>query len=365
MRPALMNLRVLVLDYCNYSCDYCGWVHKMKDPRAQLPKLETLIIQNVNGIMPSFSLFKCPRLANLAVGFLQPAQLPWLRSFLGSSGGRLKTLQLQLSLLDEDIRHMEEEDHRADEWDSLPDHVRAMMYAITGGRSRAPPRGRPKRRPRFQGVFKALRGAEKLEHLQLVFRGIPTEIAASVIDVEIDSLAVLPKLATLGIFEDYNEGQNYSFSYGPATERGTVKNFCKAFGRLQLAGFLPALRKVYFHPVERASREFYGEVKAMTGTEGFKAVALKDPGRAMGKAWLRGAPGAKSSKGLSRAAASMNFDRGLIAMQCKLNSAVHHPLRARNRYLFVDPDEDASDDEGFGQNADLDDGQLTAPGMSP
>ncbi len=42
--------------------------------------------------------------------------------------------------------------------------------------------------------------------------------------------------------------------------------------------------QVHFHPVQRAFMSgFRGEIKAMTGTEGFKAVALDDPGRAMGK----------------------------------------------------------------------------------
>ncbi|CAL8466158.1 g5694 [Coccomyxa elongata] len=89
----------------------------------------------------------------------------------------------------------------------------------------------------------------------------------------------------------------------------------------------------------------------MTGTEGFKAVALEDPGRAMGKAWLHGFPSAQSSEGLSRAIATMNFERGLVrGVKCL-------------GYLYEEPPEEStSDDEGFGQNADLDDGQLTAPG---
>ena len=49
----------------------------------------------------------------------------------------------------------------------------------------------------------------------------------------------------------------------------------------------------------------------MTGTEGFRAVVLADPGRAMGKSWLRAAPGAQSAVGLSRAVAALNFERGL------------------------------------------------------
>ncbi|BDA51036.1 hypothetical protein COCOBI_17-2560 [Coccomyxa sp. Obi] len=347
MRPAMANLRVLVLDCCNFSCDYCEWVPKMKDATAKMPKLETLIIQNLNCIMPAFSFLKFPRLAHLAVGFLDPAHLPWLKKFMAHSGGRLKTLQLQLTLFDEESREPSEEDYSEhddedqdedesgcdkdddDRFADLPDHARALLYAITGGRGRAPSRGRRKRRPRFEGVFKALGGAEKLEHLELVYRCISPDIAASVTDVESNSWAVLPRLETIGIFQ----GHNCHFRYGPAKEKGTAKYFCKEFGRLQLAGCLPALRKVYFHPVQRAYTCFRGEVKAMTGTEGFKAVALDDPGRAMGK--------------------------------CKLISPAHHPFRGvkRPEYLYEEPGEDNSDDEGFGQNADLDDGQLTAPGL--
>ncbi len=40
--------------------------------------------------------------------------------------------------------------------------------------------------------------------------------------------------------------------------------------------------QVYFNPVHRYI-EYRGEVKEMTGTEGFKAIVLDDPGRAMGK----------------------------------------------------------------------------------
>ena len=115
------------------------------------------------------SLRRFPRLANLAVGFLGPAHLPWLRSFMGHSGGKLETLQLQLTLFDDEIQAIEDEENRSDEWDrededededasdfdededryddrfaGLPEHVRAAMHAITGGRGRPPTaRGRP------------------------------------------------------------------------------------------------------------------------------------------------------------------------------------------------------------------------------
>lgn len=64
------------------------------------------------------------------------------------------------------------------------------------------------------------------------------------------------------------------------------------------------------------------------------------------------------------------FVGGYISLyvQYKLNSPVNHPLRGVKRlgYLYEEPPEEStSDDEGFGQNADLDDGQLTAPGMCP
>ncbi len=74
-----------------------------------------------------------------------------------------------------------------------------------------------------------------------------------------------------------------------------------------------AYAQIYFHPVQRAYRRFQGEVKPARGAEEFKfkSVALEDPGRTMGKAWLRAPPGAQAAEGLSRAFASLNFERGL------------------------------------------------------
>lgn len=133
------------------------------------------------------SLRRFPRLANLAVGFLQPQHLPWLRSFLNTSGSRLKTLQLQLARFldemeesDEWDSEQEDEDWDEDESDAdgdegnydddrfqgLPDHIRAVLVARSRGLLRS--WGRPRRPPRYEGVFKALGGAKRLEHLQLV-----------------------------------------------------------------------------------------------------------------------------------------------------------------------------------------------------
>ncbi|EIE21230.1 hypothetical protein COCSUDRAFT_54166 [Coccomyxa subellipsoidea C-169] len=76
----------------------------------------------------------------------------------------------------------------------------------------------------------------------------------------------------------------------------------------------------------------------MTGTEGFRAVVLADPGRAMGKSWLRAAPGAQSAVGLSRAVAALNFERGLRGRKGSTTSTAStqwsHPMtRALGRVL--------------------------------
>ncbi|EIE21229.1 hypothetical protein COCSUDRAFT_57137 [Coccomyxa subellipsoidea C-169] len=333
----LQNLRVLVLDVVNCRCDSSGWEAVHAVPR-------------------------CPMLKNLAVGFLEPEHMPWFRAFLAFGGEKLQRLQLQLSIIsfdpEDDFESEDEEDRDPDrcptedesEWESSEgdfdeeNQSDPDAYPYWGQRIKRQPFDRPPPRPRqkFERVLGSLEWTSALEHLQLT---------ATLVD-RVWSLDYLPQLATIGIFVDHNEGLGTDLKYGPSTKMGTLRYFSKAFGRMQDEESLPALRKIYFHPVQRAYRRFQGEAKPPRGAEEFKfkSVALEDPGRTMGKAWLRAPPGAQAAEGLSRAFASLNFERGLRGGARRLG------------YLYDEYEPESSDDEGFGQNAELDDGELTAPG---
>ena len=63
------------------------------------------------------------------------------------------------------------------------------------------------------------------------------------------------------VAQDYIEGQNCHFTYGPASKKGTAKNFCKEFGRLHLAGCLPALQKVTEQRPTRGLLALFEEIR--------------------------------------------------------------------------------------------------------
>lgn len=75
---------------------------------------------------------------------------------------------------------------------------------------------------------------------------------------------------------------------------------------VERSGVLPV--QLYFYPVQRDFALLHGKV---TGTEGLEGIALADPDRTMGKAWLHAVPRAQPADGLSRAIAYLNCNRGL------------------------------------------------------